>query len=260
MGKLNILIIEDEQLAANRLIKLIKAIDSDVNIIDVIDSVETSIEWFQKNKHPDLIFLDIQLSDGMSFSIFKKVDVNSPIIFTTAFDEFALKAFELNSVDYLLKPINEEKLKISIEKYKKIKQGFAKNEMNFDAQKLFQALQKNKVEYKTRFLVNKGSSLIIVNISEIAYFFTEDKLVFIITHDNKKYSINATLDKLEKELNPQIFYRANRQYLISVKSINEIHNYFNYKLKLELNPPAKTDDIIISKSKVSDFKNWVSTQ
>jgi len=257
---MNTLIIEDEQLAANRLIKLIKAIDGNVNIIDVIDSVELSIEWFQKNKHPDLIFLDIQLSDGLSFNIFKKVEVNSPVIFTTAFDEFALKAFELNSVDYLLKPIDEFKLAQSIKKYKKVRSGFTKNEINFDAKKLLEALQKSEPEYKTRFLVNKGSSLIVVDIENIAYFFTEDKLVFITTNDNKKYSINTTLDKLEKELEPRKFYRANRQYLISVKSIKEIHNYFNYKLKLELNPKPVSEDIIISKSKVSDFKGWISTR
>lgn len=257
---MNILIIEDEELAARRLIKLIKAVDKSANIIDVIESVELSIEWFQKNEHPELIFLDIQLSDGLSFNIFKKVEVNSPVIFTTAFDEFALKAFELNSVDYLLKPIDKEKLRQSIKKYKKVKQSFTKNEINFDARKLLEALQKNESEYRTRFLVNKGSSLIIIDIDAIAYFFTEDKLVFIITHDNKKYSINSTLDKVEKELEPKMFYRVNRQYFVSVKSIKEIYNYFNYKLKLELNPKPASEEIIISKSKCADFKSWISTQ
>lgn len=257
---MNILIIEDEELAANRLIKLIKEIDDNINIIDVIDSVELAIDWFQQNEHPELIFLDIQLSDGLSFNIFKNVEVNSPVIFTTAFDEYALKAFEVNSVDYLLKPIDQAKLEQSIEKYKKVKQSFTKNEINFDTKKLLKALQKNEQEYKTRFLVNKGSSLIIIDIEEIAYFFTEDKLVFIITHNHKKYSINSTLDKVEKELEPRIFYRVNRQYLVSVQSIKEIHNYFKYKLKLKLIPIPESDDIIISKSKCTDFKNWISTQ
>ena len=257
---MNILIIEDEQLASKRLIKLIKAIDDAVNIIDVIDSVESSIEWFQNNEHPDLIFLDIQLSDGLSFNIFNKVEVNSSVIFTTAFDEFALQAFELNSVDYLLKPIDESKLKISIQKYKKVKQSFNKNEINFDSKKLLQALQKKEPKYKTRFLVNKGSSLIVIDIEDVAYFYTEDKLVFIITNDNKRYSLNTTLDKLEKELEPQKLYRANRQYLVSVQSINEIHNHFNYKLKLDLVPKPESEDVVISKLKVSDFKNWISTR
>jgi len=257
---MDVLIIEDEQLASKRLIKLIKAIDDTVNIIDVIDSVESSIEWFQNNEHPDLIFLDIQLSDGLSFNIFNKVEVNSSVIFTTAFDEFALQAFELNSVDYLLKPIDESKLKISIQKYKKVKQSFNKNEINFDSKKLLQALQKKEPKYKTRFLVNKGSSLIVIDIEDVAYFYTEDKLVFIITNDNKRYSLNTTLDKLEKELEPQKLYRANRQYLVSVQSIKEIHNHFNYKLKLDLVPKPESEDVVISKLKVSDFKNWISTQ
>lgn len=257
---MNILIIEDEQLASKRLIKLIKEIDESVNIIEVIDSVESSIEWFQNNEHPDLIFLDIQLSDGLSFNIFKKVEVNSPVIFTTAFDEFALQAFELNSIDYLLKPIDEKKLELSITKYKKVKQNFSKKEINFNTEKLLQTLQKNKPTYKTRFLVNKGSSLIVIDIEDIAYFYTEDKLVFLITHDNKKYSLNTTLDKLENELEPQKLYRANRQYLVSVQAISEIHNHFNYKLKLKLAPKPISEDVIISKSKSADFKNWISTQ
>ncbi len=257
---MNILVIEDEQLAAKRLIQLIKEIDKNASIIEVIDSVELSVEWFQNNEHPDLIFLDIQLSDGLSFNIFKKVEVNSPVIFTTAYDEFALQAFELNSVDYLLKPIDENKLELSIKKYKKLKQNFSKNELNFDTQKLILALQDNKPKYKTRFLVNKGSSLVVVNIEDIAYFYTEDKLVFIVTNDNKKYSLNTSLDKLEKELEPQKLYRANRQYLVSVQAISEINNHFNYKLKLELVPKTISEDVIISKGKSADFKNWISTR
>ena len=255
---MNILIIEDEQHAATRLIKLIKAINNSFIIIEIIDSVEWAIEWFQNNKQPDLIFLDIQLSDGLSFNIFKKVKVNSPIIFTTAYDEYALQAFELNSIDYLLKPIDNEKLKKSINKYNQLSNNLNKKEINFDAEKLLEALQIAKTEYRTRFLVNKGSSLIVINVEEIAYFFTEDKQVFITTINNKKYILNTTLDKLEKELEAKKFYRANRQYLVSVNSIKEIHNYFHYKLKLELNPKPEHDEIIISKSKSSDFKDWIS--
>jgi len=257
---MNILIIEDEQHAANRLIKLIKEVNRNTNIVDVIDSVEWAIEWFQKNEPPELIFLDIQLSDGLSFNIFKKVEVSCPVIFTTAYDEFALQAFELNSIDYLLKPIDEKKLGLAIEKYKKVKDGFLKSEMNFDAQKLIDALSEKEPEYKTRFLVNKGNSLIVVSVEDIAYFYSEDKQTFIICFDHKKYMINDTLDSLERTLEPKRFYRANRQYLVSEQSIKEIHNHFNYKLKLELSPKPLADDVIISKSRVKGFKGWISTQ
>ncbi len=256
---MNILIIEDEHHAAKRLIKLIKSIVGEANILDVLDSVEASINWFNNNPHPDLIFLDIQLSDGMSFNIFRKVEVNCPVILTTAYDEFALQAFELNSIDYLLKPIDAEKLKKSLTKYEqRIKTYKYKNE-NSDLQKLVEFLaSKTQKEYKTRFIVNKGNSLKIVEIDEIAYFFTENKQVYLYTYTNNKFLINTTLDKLEKQIETQKFYRANRQYLISVKSIKNIHHYFNYKLKLELNPSAPTDDIIISRNRTSDFKKWVA--
>jgi len=258
MDKLKILVIEDEEKAAKRLISLIKQIDENITILSIIESVEDAIKWFENNDDVDLIFLDIQLSDGMSFNIFEKVEVNTPIIFTTAFDEFALKAFELNSIDYLLKPINTEKLKQSIFKFKKVSKNHTKNKLNFDAQKLLEALKSQKKKTKTRFLVNKRNNLIVIDINEIAYFYTEDKVVFITTFDNNKYIINNTLDNLEKDIEENLFYRVNRQFFVSVKSISKITNHFNYKLKLELQPKTNTE-IIISKSKSKDFKNWLSS-
>ena len=258
MTKLKILIIEDEENAAKRLISLIKKIDENITVLSIIDSVEDAIKWFENNKNADLVFLDIQLSDGLSFNIFEKVEVNTPIIFTTAYDEFALKAFELNSIDYLLKPIDNEKLKQSIIKFKKISKNHTKNELNFDAQKLLEALKSQKKKTKTRFLVNKRDNLIVIDINEIAYFYTEDKAVFIVTLDSNKYLINNTLDNLEKEIEENLFYRINRQFFVSVKSILKITNHFNYKLKLELQPKILNTEIIISKSKTKDFKNWLS--
>ena len=258
MTKLKILIIEDEEKAAERLISLIKQIDENITILSIIESVEDAIKWFENNDDVDLIFLDIQLSDGMSFNIFEKVEVNTSIIFTTAFDEFALKAFELNSIDYLLKPIDPEKLKQSIFKFKKVSKNHTKNELNFDAQKLLEALKSQKKKTKTRFLVNKRDNLIVIDINQISYFYTEDKAVFITTFDNNKYIINNTLDNLEKEIEENLFYRINRQFFVSVKSIEKIINHFNYKLKLELHPKTNTE-IIISKSKSKDFKNWLSS-
>lgn len=254
---MNILIIEDEKLAAQRLISLIKEIEQDANILDAIDSVEKAITWFKSNDAPDLIFLDIQLSDGLCFNIFKEIEVTSPIIFTTAYDEYALKAFELNSVDYLLKPIKTEKLKLALEKYHKLKSSFSSSQLNFDVQKLIETIQNSKPDYTSRFLVNKGNSLVIINVSNIAYFHAEDKMVFITTFDNKKYLINNTLDNLEKSLEPKKYFRTARQFLVTAKAIDKIHNYFNYKLKLDLQPPPKTD-VIVSKARVSEFKEWLT--
>lgn len=253
---MNILIIEDEKLAAQRLASLISDEVADANIIDIITSVEKAIAWFKSNVPPDLIFLDIQLSDGLCFNIFKETEVNSPIIFTTAYDAYALKAFELNSVDYLLKPIKLEKLKLAIGKYEKLRNTFSSSQLNFDVQKLVETIQGSKRDYTSRFLVNKGNSLVIIDVSDIAYFHAEDKMVFITTFDNKKYLINNTLDKLEKSLEPKKFFRTARQFLVTAKAINKIHNYFNYKLKLDLQPPPETD-VIVSKARVSDFKEWL---
>jgi len=257
---MNILIIEDEKHAANRLIKLLKTIDSDFNILDILESINLSVKWLQNNPQPELIFLDIQLSDGLSFNIFKQVDVTCPVIFTTAYDEFALQAFELNSIDYLLKPINTNKLAKSIDKFKRLSNMQTVSKFNFDSQALIEALTKKEATFKTNFLVNKGSQLVIINIEDIAYFFAEDKLVFLVTHDKQKFNINDSLDTIEKEIGNKSFYRVNRQYLVSVKSIKEIHNHFNYKLKLSLNPLPKDENIVITKSKVIAFKNWLSTR
>lgn len=254
---MNILIVEDEKLAAQRLTFLIKELEQDVNIIDTLTSVEKAIKWFQSNDPPDLIFLDIQLSDGLCFNIFKETEVNSPIIFTTAYDEYALKAFELNSIDYLLKPVKAEKLRQAWEKYKKIKTSFSSSQLNINTQKLIETLRNSKPGYTSRFLVNKGNSLIIVDINDIAYFHAEDKMVFITTLDSKKYLINNSLDKLEKSLEPKKFFRTGRQFLVSTKAINKIHNYFNYKLKLDLLPSPETD-VIVSRARVSDFKDWLT--
>ena len=252
---MNILIIEDEEKAALRLQKLIKNNLIDVNILAILDSVEESIKWFKSNPPPDIIFLDIQLSDGLSFNIFKEIEITAPIIFTTAYDEYALEAFKVNSIDYLLKPINESKLELSLKKYQTFKTSFTEKP-SINSELLLELLSEQK-KTKKRFLVNKGHSIITVEIKNIAYFYAKDKKVYIITFDNNSYEIKDTLDKLENDIEKNIMYRANRQVLLSTKSINKIHNFFNYKLKLELSPSSNLD-IIISRSKVSLFKKWLS--
>jgi DNA-binding LytR/AlgR family response regulator len=244
-------------LAANHLLKLLKKQDSSLHICGIIDSVESAVKWLNENAHPDLIFLDIQLADGMSFSIFDKVKSDVPVIFTTAYDDYAIKAFELNSIDYLLKPIDEEKLSASLAKFKNLKLYFGGSKSSFDMDELLRKLSGRDKVYKNRFLVNKGDSLIPVSIEEIVLFFAEEKAVFLVTNENKRFLINNSLDLLEKSLNPALFFRVNRQFIIAAKAITKVHNYFNYKLKLDIFP-VTDKEIVVSKAKTTEFKNWMN--
>jgi two-component system response regulator LytT len=254
---IKVLIIEDEDLAANRLIDLLKQIEPDMDIKGPIDSVEQSIQYLRRNTQPELLFLDIQLADGKSFSIFEQVKVNVPIIFTTAYDEYAIRAFELNSIDYLLKPVSMEKLRLALDKFKKINAYYNHDEFNGQLNSLLQSIKlQAEPTYKTRFLVNKGDVLLPVTVAETAYFYAEDKAVFLVSADNKKYLINYSLDELEDKLDPKLFFRVNRQFICSIKAISKAHNYFNYRLKLALQPEPGTD-VIVSKSRTGEFKEWM---
>ena len=184
--------------------------------------------------------------------------VEAPVIFTTAYDEYTIKAFELNSIDYLLKPINLEKLQWSLEKFRKVRQYYNNENFNGQLKSLVNAIKIQAEEaYKTRFLVNKGDVLLPIAINDIAYFYAEDKALFLVTKENKKHLINFSLEDLEQKLDPKFFFRVNRQFIISVEAINKVHNYFNYRLKLELRPAPKTD-VIVSKSRTSEFKAWMN--
>jgi len=254
---MRVLIIEDEQRAADRLKKMILAIDSSIEIISILDSIDSSVEWLKTNTHPELIFLDIHLSDGLSFNIFKQVEINCPIIFTTAFDQYALKAFEINSIDYLLKPINKDKLKFSLDKFHSIKNSFISSNNEIDLEKILSSISKKSKSYKSRFLVSKSDSLIIINVNEIAYFYSEDKVSFIMTKNKKRYILDDSLDTLISELDPKLFYRINRQIIVSIDSITKINSFFNYKLKLDLIPNIENLNTVISRAKVKEFKDWV---
>ena len=247
---MKVLIIEDEAPAYRRLEKLIKESDPSAEIAGIIQSVNEGIEWFRKNPSPDLIFSDIQLADDLSFTIFRQLNITVPIIFITAFDEYAINAFKFYSVDYLLKPVNIEDLKKSIEKYKTI---HYKSQVN-SFEDLFNKFIEKK--YRERFLVYSSDNLIPINCSDVAYFISEDGASMIITDDDKHYFLSESLDTLENELNPKDFFRVNRQYLASSKSIVKINNYGNQKLKLVLKPDSG-DEIIISKLKATAFKSWI---
>jgi two-component system, LytTR family, response regulator LytT len=251
------LIIEDEDLAAQRLIRMLKEIQPDMELFGPLDSIDATLKHLQENNQYDLLILDIQLADGKSFSIFTKIKIQTPIIFTTAYDEYAIKAFELNSIDYLLKPIKKEKLASSLEKYNTLKEYYKQNPFN-EFTNLIKNLTLGKQQlYKTRFLVNGGNSLIPVMTDQIAYFFADDKVVFMVTKENKRFLINHTIEDLEEKLNPQEFYRVNRQFIVSISSIIKIHNYFNYKLKLDVTPNSNIE-IIVSKARVGNFKDWMN--
>ena len=253
---MNVLIIEDEQHAAQRLMNLLRETDRDITILDTLDSIESSIKWLQENPNPDLIFLDIQLADGLSFAIFDQVEVKSPVIFATAYDEYAIKSFELNSIDYLLKPIKLERLQASLDKFEKLRPTSTPDQISQQLQNMILDYHEKNKSYRSRFLVNKADSMIPISAEDIAFLYTEDKVVFLITRDNRRYMLNYSLDQLEKQLNPVNFFRVNRQFIVAMRSIHKIHNYFNYKLKVELNP-ASEQEVIVSRQKVAEFKEWL---
>ncbi len=250
---MNVLIIEDEKPAARRLSRMLKTLDIDAQTM--LHSVEESIDWFQKNKHPDLIFLDIQLSDGLSFEIFEVVTVKSAIIFTTAYDEYALKAFKLNSIDYLLKPIDEDELKISVDKFKENLPKETDLKVNIDE---IRRLLINPIDrkFKKRFTIKIGQHIKIIHVDEIECFFSENKATYIHTNTNRNYLIDNSLEHWQEQLNPEQFFRVNRTFIVHINAIKDIIAYSNSRLKLILNSYNDTE-IIVSRERVKDFKNWI---
>lgn len=254
---MNILLIEDEAPAARRLEKMILEIAPEAHIVKVLDSVSTAIQFLQASPALDLVFTDIQLADGLSFEIFEQVEVRVPIVFTTAYDEYALRAFKVNSIDYLLKPIDKGELQKSIEKWHALKNQFASDDsLQKNLSQILQQMQGNKKEYKARFLVKMGEKLISVGEPEIAYFQAEEKIVFLHTTQGKKYILDYTLDDLEDVLNPQHFFRLNRQYIAHLPAIKSINTYFNGKLKIQLSPET-TEEVIVSREKSPVLKDWL---
>ncbi|HQA73955.1 LytTR family DNA-binding domain-containing protein [Flavobacterium sp.] len=250
---MNIIIIEDEKPAARLLQRKVEKLGLQVN--HLLHSVEEAITWFNSNTHPDLIFLDIQLSDGLSFEIFETIDIKSAVIFTTAYDEYALRAFKLNSIDYLLKPIDEEELSIAISKFSN---QFQKNTVSSLDFEMIKKMLVNPIEreFKKRFTIKMGQQLKMIAIEEIECFYSENKGTYIHTLDNRDYLIDSTLEQLEAELNPEDFYRVSRKFIISMKSIKEIQLHSNSRLKVIL-PSYKADEIIVARERVVEFKEWL---
>lgn len=248
---MRILIIEDENMAARRLIKLINDFIPNCEIFGNLDTVTSTVDWLNSNSQPDLIFLDIQLADGISFEIFEHVNVTSPIIFCTAFDQYAIKAFKLNSIDYLLKPIDPDELKNALNKFQS---GRKTPEITLDQIRvLLQPVQK---VYKNRFLVKIGERIQTIAIDEIGIFYSEDKVTFLMTKQGKKFIIDHTLDEVENLLDPELFFRLNRKYISSISAIKGVFTYSNSRLKIQLEN-SNDNDILISREKMAAFKSWL---
>jgi two-component system, LytTR family, response regulator LytT len=252
---MDVLIIEDELLAVERMQMLIKNYDSSINIIGSLESVEEAVEWLSTKKLPDLLFVDIQLSDGHSFEIFKKVPIQKPIIFTTAYDQYALDAFKLLSIDYVLKPVTAEALSNAFAKYKSltVQPALAQN-----YGEVLQYVKENlSSKYKNRFLGKVGQRTYFIPVQDVAYFMADNKIVHLVARDGKRYIKNATMEKLEQIIDPKIFFRVNRKIIIHIDAIEQIKPYDNNRLIIIVKGITSAEEIIISREKVIEFKMWV---
>lgn len=249
---MKVLIVEDEGIAADRLIQLLKQLDNSIEILEHLDSVKSVVEWFESNTAPDLAFFDIQLADGLSFEIFEQVEVSCPIIFTTAYDQYAIEAFKVNSIDYLLKPMMETDLQRALEKFNKQKQPA----QTVDVSALMSLMQQQNQSYKERFVIKVGEHLKSVLTEEVEIFLSENKATYLLTKNSKKFIIDFTLDQLQEAVNPKSFFRINRKYIIHIDGIKDIITYSNSRLKLELHH-FNSDDLIVSREKVALFKEWL---
>ncbi len=247
---LKILIIEDEEPAAKRLEKMIREEEPAVELIGNIVSVADGIIWFNENKSPDLVFSDIQLSDGISFELFKKAGVTCPVIFVTAYDEYAIDAFKLNSIDYLLKPVKKEDLHQAMQKFRKLR-----TTQSIDIDKLLSAYSQSP-RYRQRFIVRYGEHLKTVLVEEVAYFYTEDKIHFLTTTEGRRFAIDFNLDSLESMVDPKVFFRINRQFIISIHAIAEMFAYSKSRVLVKLQPPSK-HETIVSTERSAQFKAWL---
>jgi DNA-binding LytR/AlgR family response regulator len=248
---MNCLIVEDEQAAAERLVGLIKKFDQSINITGIVQSVKNAVGWLNSNKAPDLIFMDIQLADGLSFEIFEQTIVKTPVIFTTAYDEYALKAFKLNSIDYLLKPIDPGELKNAINKFKENNPPKEIQAQVFDS--IIHSLTK---KYKNKFVMLAGEHIKVFTTEDIQCFYSMEKSTFLQNHSGRDYAINYSLDQLEDLLDPAQFFRINRKFIVSFSAISDIISYSSSRLKVKLNS-YESDDLIVSREKVQDFKKWL---
>lgn len=249
---MKVVIIEDEELSAQRLEKMILEIDLSISVLAKLESIESAVAWFRSNPDPDLIFLDIHLEDGISFNIFDQVTIQSPIIFTTAYDEYAIKAFKLKSIDYLLKPITREELETALRKYRN---WTALEKPTIDIRALYDLIHPEK-HYRTRFSVIVGDRIKSIPVEEVAYFYSADGITFMVCRNTHAYTLDGSLETLGHELDPSRFFRANRQFLVGLGSVVQAHVYPKSRLKLELKPDTN-QEVFVSIDRVVGFKRWL---
>jgi len=250
---MRVIIIEDEIPAANRLAKMLQAITDEMEIVKRIDSVEGAVKFLALAENIDLIFMDIQLADGLSFDIFQQTQVKAPVIFTTAFDQYTLKAFKVNSIDYLLKPIDEKELEQAVEKYRQL---YDKKENGFSEKMIKLVQEMNTARFKERLLIKRGQQLSYLKTEATAYCYADGKLCYAVDFSGNKYLLESNLSQLEEQLQPNKFYRINRQLLVNVDAINKVHTWLGGRLKLEL-LPATSSDTVVSRERVNGFKEWL---
>lgn len=248
---MKVLILEDETLAADKLESTLLEIQPEIQVISRIKSIGSAVEWLRANPHPDLIISDIRLLDGLCFEIFSQVKVEKPVIFTTAYDQYAIRAFEVNSIDYLLKPVQKEKLQAALAKLQ-----VPRTPPFPDYNEVLNFIKANKTSYKSRFMVRLGQRIIAVPSEKIAYFYSENKLTYIVTLDNKKFPMDQPLDEVIDLLDPKRFFRANRQFIVAFDSIAEIHPYFKGRIKIVLQPRSD-EEVVISSDRTPEFKKWI---
>ena len=250
---MKVLIVEDEAPAYRRLEKILMEVDPSTEIVEVLDSVDDTVKWLRNHEQPDLALLDIQISDGISFDIFDQIKVECPVIFTTAFDEYLLKAFKVNSIDYLLKPIKKEDLEKALDKYRDLRQTFSGKS---DISELVKQISLTEAKYKSRFLVKQGDKMLAIRTEDVVCFQSKHSVVHIITKHDQTYLSDFTLDELNSQLDPQNFFRANRQFIVNAGYISMVHKHFKGKLLVEMNG-FKAEQILVSSEKATSFKNWL---
>ncbi len=247
---MKLIIVEDEQLAAERLITLLMKYDPSIEVIACLESIGDTVQYLRQHAHPDLLLLDIHLSDGHSFEIFKQVSYNGPVVFTTAYDVYALEAFKLLSIDYILKPVTQDALAAALNKFKSLS-------LSFNAARLRTQLPSMEDQrYKKRFLGKIGQRLFFIDANDIAFFQAENKIVYLIDKSGTRYMVDHTMEKLENQLDPRSFFRLNRKFIVSIQAILQVKPYFNNRLKLSVQGAGQQEEMVISRERVAEFRQW----
>ena len=255
---MKVLIIEDEELTARKLNRMLLEVEPETKVVGLTASIESSVAWLKANPCPDLILMDIELSDGQSFNIFQRVSFKCPVIFTTAYDEYAIRAFKVHSIDYLLKPIKEDDLRNALAKFQNMKQlyeGEGDSLQNTISKLLGHLAPPPSTPYRDRFMIKQGQRLLYVGIEEVAYFFSRHKVSFIKTYEGHEWMVDYNLDEINKMLDPRRFFRLNRQVIAALPAVEKVHLYFNHKLKIHLQP-SFSEEVLVSREKAKEFKTW----